>query len=444
MRNRIFRSICLVTFIVLAISLVFILGGSYQYSTGGQEKQLKNQLELVAKGAQTAGPDYFKSLNVEDIRVTWIKADGTVAFDTQSDAESMENHLERPEIQQAIKEGYGESSRTSSTMLRKQIYCAQRLPDGSIVRVSTTQNTLLNLLLGVIQPIVVAIVIILLIAFLIASNVSKKIVEPINNVNLDDPESTKTYTELKPLLSRLTAQQTQLKKDKEELKKTEQIRQEFTANVSHELKTPLHAISGYAELIKSGLAAEADIKPFAEKIYDESVRLNQVVEDVIDLSKLDAGALNLSGEETDLYWIAENAVQSLEGFSQEKGVKLNLTGEHAVFNGTTNLLYSIVYNLCDNAIKYNHEGGEVSVNVMNEENDVVLTVTDTGIGIPEEHLDRIFERFYRVDKSHSKEVGGTGLGLSIVKHAVALQKGEIKVSSQPGIGTSFAVTFPKA
>ncbi|MCQ2513301.1 MAG: ATP-binding protein [Lachnospiraceae bacterium] len=384
------------------------------------------------------------NLNVSDIRITWISKDGTVIFDNESQAEIMENHLERPEIKAAMETGYGESIRNSSTLFQKQVYYAKLLKDGSVVRVSENQMMAISLFLGLIQPIGFAIVIILIMAFVIASSVSKKIVEPINNINLDNPQETKTYSELQPLLTRLSFQQLHLKKDKEELKKTEQIRQEFTANVSHELKTPLHAISGYAELIQRGLVAEEDIKPFASKIYDESIRLNQVVEDVIDLSRLDAGALNLSGEETDLYWVAENAIQSLESFSQEKGVKLTLSGEHAVFNGVTNLLYSIVYNLCDNAIKYNHKGGEVKVNVRNDEKEVLLTVTDTGIGIPEEHLARIFERFYRVDKSHSKEVGGTGLGLSIVKHAVSIQKGEIKVSSDVGEGTTFTVTFPKA
>ncbi len=444
MRNRIFRSICLITFIVLAITLVFVLGGSYQYYSGVQEKQLKNELEMIADGTENAGLDYFNDdLIIADIRVTWISKDGTVIFDNASKAEAMENHLERPEIKDAMETGYGESSRNSSTLFQRQVYYAKLLQDGSVVRVSENQMTVISLLLGLIQPIGLAIVIILIMAFVIASNVSKKIVEPINNVNLDNPQETKTYSELQPLLTRLSIQQLQLKKDKEELKKTEQIRQEFTSNVSHELKTPLHAISGYAELIKSGLAAEEDIKPFASKIYDESIRLNQVVEDVIDLSRLDAGALNLSGEETDLYWVAENAIQSLESFSQEKGVKITLSGEHAVFHGVTNLLYSIVYNLCDNAIKYNREGGEVNVNVRDDENEVILSVTDTGIGIPQEHLDRIFERFYRVDKSHSKEVGGTGLGLSIVKHAVSIQKGEIKVSSDVGEGTTFTVTLPK-
>lgn len=443
MSNRIFRAISLVTLIVLVVLLIFIMGSTYQYFSNVQEQQLRNQVKLVANGAEQSGMDYLETMEVKGVRITWISSDGTVLYDNESTASKMENHLERPEVKDAIKTGYGESSRYSSTLLQKQLYCAQKLSDGSVVRLSDSHSTVLTLLLGFAQPICLTVLIILLIAFVVASRVSKRIVEPINNINLDDPQSADTYKELDPLLSRLSMQQKQIKRDKAELMKTEQIRQEFTSNVSHEMKTPLHAISGYAELMKNGLVAEGDVKPFATKIYDESVRMSQLVEDVIDLSKLDSGITTQDSEQTDLYRIAENAVESLEDFGRNNGVDLQLEGETAMLEGVPQLLHSIVYNLCDNGIKYNHEGGTVRVVVKNYPSEVVLTVSDTGIGISEEHLDRIFERFYRVDKSHSKEVGGTGLGLSIVKHAAAMHDATIKTESKMNEGTTITVVFPK-
>ena len=443
MSNRIFRAISLVTLFVLVISLVFIMGSTYQYFSNVQEQQLKNQVKLVANGAEQSGMDYLDTMEISGVRITWISSDGTVLYDNESTASKMENHLERPEVKDAIKTGYGESSRYSSTLLEKQLYCAQKLSDGSVVRLSDSHSTVLTLLLGFAQPICLIVLVILVIAFIVASRVSKRIVEPINNINLDDPQSTDTYKELDPLLSRLSMQQNQIKKDKAELIKTEQIRQEFTSNVSHEMKTPLHAISGYAELIKGGLAAESDIKPFATKIYDESVRMSQLVEDVIDLSKLDSGISTQDSEQTDLYRIAENAVESLEDFGRNNGVELRLEGEAAKLEGVPQLLHSIVYNLCDNGIKYSHEGGMVRIVVENHPDEVVLMVSDNGIGISEEHMDRIFERFYRVDKSHSKEVGGTGLGLSIVKHAAAMHNATIRTESKLNAGTTITVTFPR-
>lgn len=443
MSNRIFRAISLVTLFVLIASLVFILGSTYDYFSNTQEGQLKNQLKLAANGAEQSGMDYLDSMDIKGVRVTWISSDGTVLYDNEKAASEMENHLARPEVKDAIKTGYGESSRYSSTLLEKQLYCAQRLSDGSVVRLSDSHSTVLTLLLGVAQPICLIVLVVLVIAFVVASKVSKRIVEPINGIDLDNPLSADTYNELDPLLSRLATQQNQIRRDRAELEKTEQIRQEFTSNVSHEMKTPLHAISGYAELIKNGLVADEDIRPFATRIYDESVRMSQLVEDVIDLSKLDAGITTQEREQTDLYRIAENAVESLESFGRNKGVDIRLEGVTAVLEGLPQLLHSIVYNLCDNAIKYNHEGGCVVVNVQNLANIVVLSVSDTGIGIPEEHIGRIFERFYRVDKSHSKEVGGTGLGLSIVKHAAVMHNAEITIDSKLNEGTTISVSFPK-
>ncbi|MCQ2567000.1 MAG: ATP-binding protein [Mogibacterium sp.] len=443
MRKRIFRAISLVTLLALVAFLVFIMGSTYEYFSGLQEQQLKNQVKLVANGAERSGIEYFDTMDVKGVRITWIASDGTVLYDNESSASEMENHLARPEVREAIRTGYGESSRYSSTRLEKQLYCAKRLKDGSVVRMSDSHSTVLTLLLGFAQPICLILMIVTLIAFVVASRVSSKIVEPINGIDLDDPLSTDTYNELDPLLNRLSAQQNQIRRDRAELEKTEHIRQEFTSNVSHEMKTPLHAISGYAELIRNGLVADEDVKPFASKIYDESKRMSQLVEDVIDLSKLDSGINEKKVEHTDLYRIAENAVESLESFAANNSVTLELEGESAMLDAVPHQLHSIVYNLCDNAIKYNREGGKVSIEVHDEAERVTLRVSDTGIGIPEESIDRVFERFYRVDKSHSREVGGTGLGLSIIKHAVAIHNGDINIESEVDKGTTITVTLPK-
>lgn len=442
MRNKIFRSICFVTMFVLIISMILITGSTYRYFSRGQIQHIKNQLELVSNGVALSGERYFRFFDVDDIRITWISEDGTVLYDNEKNAAEMENHLERPEIKEASELGYGESTRYSSTLLRKQIYCAKKMDDGSVVRISDSQSTFFALLIPLARPICLVILSIIILAFFVARNLSSKIVEPINEIDLDNPTKANGYEELKPLLSRLSVQQEQLKRDRAELEKTEQIRQEFTANVSHELKTPLHAISGYAELLKNGLVEEKDIQPFAGKIYDESNRLAQLVEDVIALSRLDSRVPALENEKTNLYRIAENAIESLEEFAAEKNVAILLDGDRAEITGIPHLLHSIIYNLCDNAIKYNHSGGTVKVRISEESDNIVLSVSDNGIGIPPEHIDRIFERFYRVDKSHSKEVGGTGLGLSIVKHAAALHNAAISVDSKPGEGTKIDIIFP--
>lgn len=443
MRKRIFRSICSVTFLVLIISLLFVTESTYRYFSEVQEQHIRNQLELVSAGVELVGEKYFSSFKLEKIRVTWISEDGTVLFDNEKSATEMENHMERPEIREAKEFGYGESSRYSSTLLEKQTYCAKKISNNSVIRISDSQSNVLTLLMSLSRPICLVILVIIILAFLAARNLSRKIVEPINTIDLNHPSESEIYEELTPLLTRLTLQQNQLKNDRAELEKTEQIRQEFTANVSHEMKTPLHVISGYAELMKNGLVAEQDIQPFAEKIFDESNRLATLVGDVIDLSRLDSCVPELESERTDLYRIAENVIESLEDFAEEKNVQIRLKGSIAEMNGIPNLLHSIIFNLCDNAIRYNREGGIVDVTVEDKDNNVILTVSDTGIGISEEHLERIFERFYRVDKSHSREVGGTGLGLSIVKHAVALHNGKITVDSIPDQGTVIMIVFPK-
>ena len=446
MSKKIFRSIWLAALIVLVLSLVLIMGVLYSYFTGVQQKQLRMGAEVVAQGVTLDGKEFFDGLTAEDYRITWIDADGTVLYDNQSDASSMENHLMREEVQQALQNGTGESSRYSDTLASRNLYCARLLPDGTIIRLSAAQHSVWVLLVGFAQPICVILLLALVLSFLLASRLSRTIVEPINSLNLDEPSQyvgREEYAEIEPLLRRMALQQAQIRQDQDKLEKSSQIRQEFTANVSHELKTPLHAISGYAELMENGMVQQQDIKPFAHKIRQESLRLTALVEDIINLTKLDGGAAGMQRQQADLYRIAENAVDSIQAAAAEAHVDLTLRGESTFVDGIPQVLYSMIFNLCYNAIKYNHPGGSVKIQVMSYPDDDRVIVSDTGIGIPEESRDRIFERFYRVDKSRSKEVGGTGLGLSIVKHAALIHHAAIVVDSTPGKGSTFTVIFPK-
>ncbi len=546
MTKRIFRAICIASSAVFLLTLLLVLGVLYDYFSSVQRGQLKMETALAAQGVERSGEAYFDGLTMEQYRITWIAPDGSVLYDSSSATENMENHLQREEIRKAIEKGVGESSRYSSTLMERSLYCAKRLEDGSIIRLSISQGTVLLLLVGMTQPILVIIVIAAICAFVLASRLSKKIVEPLNQLNLDEPMENEEYDELSPLLRRLSSQQFQLKLQEATLKqkqneldtivgnmqegmvlldrsgkvisinnsarillgtrtagfgdqllklnrnpelnqvvekamegensgihtelagkiiqisaapiisegaisgtavvffditqqeKAEQQRREFTANVSHELKTPLHSISGYSELIKCGLAAPEDVQPFAEKIYAEAHRLITLVEDIISLSHLDEGGKDLEFTQVDLLKTAKGVEESLSDLAKNCDVEIEVTGEESFVYGVPELIRGIIYNLCDNAIKYNHPGGKVSI----ELSDKKITVKDTGIGIPEEHLGRIFERFYRVDKSHSKEVGGTGLGLSIVKHAALIHGAKVRADSTLGEGTTITVSFP--
>ena len=551
MTKRIFRSICLVALAVLVATVALIMGVLYGYFTDMQHDQLKMQTELAAQGVNNEGLDFFQDMNMKDYRITLIQPDGTVIYDSQVQSGDMENHLEREEVQEALSSGYGESERYSATLMETSLYSAIQLDDGSILRMSISQSSILTLLLGALQPIIVIIVIAVILSLFLASRLSKKIVKPLNELDLDDPLSNEGYDELSPLLLRVYNQQKQLKKQAAALQKSqdefaaatasmseglillndkctilsinkaatvlldtdqhcvgqniltvnrdlelqdvlskalngeqneiildlhdghyqisaspvisdstvsgiallifdvtekenaEQMRREFTANVSHELRTPLHSISGYAELLKNGMVKTGDIRPIASKIYGEAQRMVQLVEDIINLSHLDEGAEDMLREKVDMLEIVKATVQSLEPEAESADVSINMTGEQAVITGVPQLLGGIVYNLCDNAIKYNHKGGRVSISLKSSPNEVILTVSDNGIGIPAEDQNRIFERFYRVDKSHSKEVGGTGLGLSIVKHSAKIHNAKISLESTVGKGTTITVRFPK-
>ena len=448
MRGKIFRSIWFVLLFVMTITFILITGLLYSHFTDEQLAQLRNETKLVAQAVKRSGIHYFDDLGTTDFRITWITGEGTILYDNEADAEVMENHMEREEIRDALRNGYGESRRYSSTLFERQLYTAQRLSDGSVLRLSITQATIWNLFLRFLLPISGILLAALAISFILASRLSHRIVEPINTLDLDDPMKNAdrdAYVEILPLLRRLDDQKQQLARDRAELEKTSMIRQEFTANASHELKSPLHVISGYAELLESGMVSSEDSRRlFAAKIRTESQRMSKLVEDIIDLSRLDGGGVGMKRELTDLYRIALNAVDSLQASAEDAGVTISVEGENAPLYGIPQALYSIVYNLCSNAIHYSNRGGHVLVTIQSLPERSVLLVRDDGIGIPAEDLDRIFERFYRVDKSHSKEVGGTGLGLSIVKHAAMIHDAEIRVDSELGIGSLFTVEFPAA
>lgn len=443
MTKRIFQSICIAAVTVLLASLVLIMGVLYDYFSRVQKEQLSAQADLAARGAADLGMEYFEGLDLGGCRISWIAADGSVLYDNMGDAGSMENHLDREEVREAMETGRGESSRYSDTLTEKLSYQARLLPDGTVIRLAASQYTAWVLLMGVLQPLLVVALLAVLLSLLLAYRLSARLVKPLNEVDLSDPLKNVEYEELRPLLSRIDSQHRQLKRDRDELEKNEEIRREFTANVSHELKTPLHSISGYAELLAKGMVRPEDVEKFSSKIYSESQRMTSLVEDIIELSHLDTGAGDMKREDVDLYLIARTAADSLSMAAKEAGVELKVSGESARVYGVPQLLYGICYNLCDNGIKYNREKGRVEISVRNLEGEVELKVSDTGIGIPEESRERIFERFYRVDKSRSKAVGGTGLGLSIVKHAALVHRATIDIDSEPGSGTSFTLHFPK-
>ena len=440
MTKRIFKSICVVAVFVFIASVVLIMGVLHNYFSSVQKTQLIEQLELAQGGVEADGISFLEKLNPDGYRITLIGGDGSVLFDSESETEKMENHIDREEVREAIEDGRGESSRQSTTMMERQFYEAVRMDDGTVLRISAPQQTLFRLLLGMMQPLIIVLGITLLLALYLAYRLTKRIIDPLNDMDISG-ETDSEYEEIQPLIDRIKIQKNQIEMQRNNLEKAETVRREFTANVAHELKTPLQTISGSAELMYDGIVKEDDIRNFARNIYRESKRLISLVDDITGLSKLDAGQYDHTIEEIDMYEQAEQVVEQLRTAAERSGVSLSLSGKHVYIHGIRRLIESIFYNLTDNAIKYSKEGGYVKLDISEADGKAVLTVSDNGIGIPEDEQERIFERFYRVDKSRSKEVGGTGLGLSIVKHAAMVNNAEIKVDSKPGEGTSISVIF---
>lgn len=384
---------------ILATGL--IMGTMFTYFSDIQRQQLKTETGMAALAVDELQAGYLEKLPAENYRVTWISAAGNVLYDSDMAASQMENHLEREEVQAALRRGYGESQRYSGTMTVKMLYSAQRLADGSVLRLSMPQHTMLMVIWDMALPIGVILLVVIGASVALAAR-----------------ETTKANQE-----------------------ETEAMRREFTANVSHELKTPLHSISGFAELLKNGMVMEQDTGYFAEKIYNEAQRMIKLVQDIIILSRLDEGQENTTKSAVNLYQLAEGVIANLEPMADKQGITMELIGQPVVMDGIPHLLNSMLFNICENAIKYNKPEGSVLVEVSEISGHPRITVRDSGIGIPMRDRHRIFERFYRVDKSHSKEVGGTGLGLSIVKHAARLHNAKLEVDSIVGEGTLITVKF---
>lgn len=551
MTKKIFKSTVLVSASVLILGIAFVLGILYQYFGKQLDTELAREASYLAYGVEQQGEEYLQQLKNTDSRITYIGENGTVLYDNEADAAEMENHKDREEFQEALAAGAGEAQRMSGTLSEKTVYYAKRLSDNSVLRVSSTQYSAFALVLQLVQPVLCIIFVMLILAGIFASRIAEKIVEPINELDLEKLDENEVYEEVAPLLGKISRQNRQIHTQLEEARRNqeefsiitenmqegllvidsytmilsgnssawkifqvnepgtgrsvysldrnedfrkvietvlegkhgstllhldnefvqlianpvnrdgktvgavlllmnetekvqrENLRREFSANVSHELKTPLTSISGFAEIIQDGFVKEEDVKKFAGRIYKEAQRLIQLVEDTIRISQLDEGENPYEWENIDLYTVAKDVCGNLNEAAKKKNVHLYIEGERLICRTVRPILEEILYNLCDNGIKYNKDNGIVSILIRDLGNEVQLSVEDNGIGIPREDRKRVFERFYRVDKSHSKEIGGTGLGLSIVKHGVTFLGGTLNLVSEVDKGTEITVTLPK-
>ncbi len=531
---------------VLILSFLIIMGVLYERFSAESEKQFDSNLFLFAQGMEETGIQYLSNIDSNDYRITLVDTDGTVLYDNQADPATMNNHLDREEIKEALEHGLGESSRYSDTLTERTLYCAKRLSDGTVLRISTRVDSFFILFINILIPMSVVVILAVIISIIVARSMAKSIVKPLNELDLDAPNAKKSYEELAPIITKLNKQHSQISKqvkllktradefeqitesmneglvllDKEgrvfsinsaaktlfsteedpagtdflridespemaealkaafngehrefprekdgryyriainrtesdgktvgtvilcfdvtEIFSAEQSRKEFTANVSHELKTPLQSIIGSAELLENGLVKPEDTGRFVGHIKKEATRLVSLINDIIRLSQLDENT-EAALETVDVFELAKEVEYDLFSAAEKKAIVFCVEGESCIIKGVRRYIYEIIYNLCDNAIRYNKENGRVTVKTEKTDSGAVITVKDTGIGIEKEHLSRIFERFYRVDKSHSKETGGTGLGLSIVKHAVAFHGGRTEIESSPGEGTTVTV-----
>ena len=551
MDKKIFNSNFLTSLFILLISFVLVFVVLFNHSQNQLLDELRSEAGYISYAVENEGVSYINNFDGDDKRITLIASDGTVLVDTSADESVLDNHADRQEIKEAILNGSGTSTRFSDTMMKNTMYYAKRLSDGTVLRVSATQDSVFVLLLSLVYPLSIIIIVALVLSLIISHRVSKSIIKPINELDLDNPAGNESYEELTPLLKKISAQKRTIEKqvraarqrqeefrlitenmsegllvidsganvlsynnaaahlleianiesgssvllfnrakgfrelveqalsgnraekeishdsniynlianpvyegekvigaviviiDITESVKREQLRREFTSNVSHELKTPLTSISGFAEIMKSGDTPDSTVVDFSASIYDEAQRLITLVTDIIKISELDENPSLFEKCKVDLYALSQNVIKSLRPLAEKKNISLNLTGDTAHIWGTPKIVDEMIYNLCDNAVKYNKQGGSVDVIISTTETKVNLTVRDTGIGIPNAEQSRVFERFYRVDKSHSKQVGGTGLGLAIVKHAAAYTGAEISLESQENVGTTVTVAFDK-
>lgn len=436
LRSKIQHSMIMVITVTLLAAYALTTLVIYRQNVNLMEQETRQEANYIVKAIEISGTDYLKQMDEveKNTRITLIDSAGDVLYDSTEDAVTLQNHKNRPEIKAAHKNGTGQEVRRSTTMSKEMFYYAKLLPDGNVLRVSKTMNTAFHTAIAILPVMALIALVALGFAYLLARQQVAKLIRPINELNLEEPLENEVYEELTPLLESIDKQN----KEKEAIAN---MRKEFSANVSHELKTPLTSISGYAEIMKSGIVKPEDMPRFSEKIYNEARRLITLVEDIIKLSHLDEGKVELEKEDIDLYDLTREIISRLAPQASVKKVHMELTGESVIYNGVRQILDEMVYNICENAIKYNKECGEIRVWVGNTLNGKKIIVTDTGIGIPKEQQERIFERFYRVDKSHSKEIGGTGLGLSIVKHGAILHNAKIHVDSELGKGTRMELIF---
>ena len=551
MTKKIFRSILLVAGAVILAAMVVITGCIYGDLGRTRREELWQEMDLAAAGVSAQGADYFSGLSGTGSRLTWVAADGSVLWDTQADAASMENHAGREEIRQAMETGYGESTRDSATLLQTTMYAARRLEDGTVLRISASRDTVWALTLRFLRPAAVILLGTLALSAILAGRLAKHIVEPLNALDLEHPVENNTYEELSPLLLRLEQQRRRIRAQRDELtrrtgefeqitgqldealvlldgkgnvlsinpaarrlsavqtpcvgsdfltvdrsvelsrcirtamdqgacsirsrrdgriyrfdvrrigsreepqgtvilgqditrrEQAEQARREFTANVSHELRTPLQGILGSADLLEKGMVQSEDIPRFVRRIGDEARKMEALVEELLRLAQLDEGT-DLPRKRVDLTALCRQAAQELQPLAEEKGVAVTVTGGEAAVEGVPALLYQALWQLCDNAIRYNVPGGRVDLTVGQSAEGTWAQVDDTGVGIPKGERERVFERFYRVDRSRAGGSGGPGLGLALVKHAVLCHGGSVSLGERAGGGTSVRLSFPPA
>lgn len=444
MKRKIFNNMVYIA--VVAVLITTTLLGMFTYY---------RYMEQIKSGIKDEAAYLAASLNFQDkqnlnkykditvTRITRIDQDGNVIYDSSGKEATMGNHKNRTEVKEAFKKGYGEDTRMSSTLRKQTYYYAVKLQDGTILRMSRETQTIVKQMEDIIPIILLMIAVVTILSVILSRMSTDRIVEPINQIDLVHPKKNKTYSELTPLLDKIEKQNMDIERQIKEIKEAENMRKEFSANVSHELKTPLTTISGYAELMKDGIVKPEDMPRFSATIYDEAKRLISMIEGIIKLSRLDENRVDLDFEDVDLYDLAFSIKNDLRRRSEEDAVSVHIRGVHTKIKGVQQILYEMFFNVCENAIKYNHKGGEVVFTISKMNDYPIVIVEDTGIGIPKEDIDRIFERFYRVDKSHSNQKKGSGLGLSIVKHGAQFHHAEMEVASEVGKGTKITIIFPK-
>lgn len=443
MKHKIFSHTSLL--IILSVILTFLAAGTVMYNRYDiyMKQGVRDEAAYIKTGLEEDG-DVFLSDRVGDAtssRITLLGKDGQVLFDSIENPEEMENHSNRPEFIEAEKQGSGEMVRYSDTLSKQTFYYAVKLKDDQVLRVARTTDSLLVTMLTSFLLLGGLVCVILVIELFLVQKQTRKLIEPINRIDLEHPLEHVCYEELRPLLFRLDQQNRQIQKQLEDLKNAESARKEFTANVSHELKTPLMSISGYAELMMNGMVPPDKMQDFSGRIFHESERLSNLVADIIQLSRLDEKNSDLPFEPVDLYELAEDIVLHLDSAASKKNINVSLEGNSVTVQGVRHVIYEMLYNIADNAIRYTNQNGTVNIFTGTVNGHAFYRVEDNGIGIPENEQKRIFERFYRVDKSHSRATGGTGLGLSIVKHGAILHNAEIKLESEPGKGTKMELVF---